>query len=136
MSSLSQIPYTIKSLSGIITLADGAGSIISGGRIETINANITNASIPTLQTLNQNISGNLIITGNTPCVSVGTGTLIVNGGGISTTGNIHLGKDLVLLNNFKVGTSNIQFVDTINLLKLEKNTLNDSPIKLLQLRSE
>jgi hypothetical protein len=85
-------------MNGIISLSDGAGTIIENGTVST-------TSIDTDQ---QIIYNKLEIIGSTPSVSPTTGTLIVEGGGVGCTGNCHLGKSLYISDaSHNVYTNNI-----------------------------
>jgi hypothetical protein len=130
-SSLSNTQYTARSMNGVISISDGILNIENGTitNAKNINSTSVNSSTITSGTINTGslstdihvINNSLTINGNTSCVSVGTGTLVVNGGGISTTGNVWIGKDLHCKDLY---SNNISYHTSINSTDISCNTLN------------
>lgn len=108
-------------MSGTIVLADGNGTVISNGQIVTGNVNAAS----------QSVSGSLVVYGNTPSTSPTTGTIVSNGGGIGTTGNVNIGKSLNLTSTiYQVTTSMIESIDNTTQVKLYDNNANSGGILL------
>ena len=82
MSSITNIPYNIRSMNGQIVLNDGAGTLIQNGAITT------NTLTSTGQVSANSFSGNLYTQNIQPVTNSGTLSLYTNSTGSSTWGNI------------------------------------------------
>jgi hypothetical protein len=123
--ALSGMTPTEKSLSAIRSFSDGAGTLIQNGQIIATNADLGSVTSDT-NIINHSVQ----INGNVPSTSTSTGTLVVTGGGIGTSGNINLNKSLNLWDPAqRVTASNIEPVDSTNPIGLY-STPNSSGIAL------
>jgi len=83
MSSSTNIPYSVKSMNGVIVLADGNGTEIRDGGIITNSVNTGDLN----SSNNCEIDNVVIINGNTPSTNPNTGSLLLTSGGIGCVGN-------------------------------------------------